>query len=704
MPGNGPRLKLCTLLVLATVACNEDELQPRPPKSYMVLLQPLSFTSQSALPDREVELRVVALRTAGADIEVASDLVPVPEQTVQWQLLGLTADGVALDRSASTTAEDGSTGVVLNTGVLGGRSLQVQATLGRASPVTFTVDVLQPSFALEVLSANPLPAAVDRQERVRVRLVRLFGGGSQRVPVPDRTITAQLVDGPFANGARLLEGDGANASVTTDAAGIASVVFATGSATQSGYRLRFCGNASCPGISPAEVTIDVTLRGGGGARCDDIADCEPGLACIDGSCDPPRAYCAGDRDCAPGYVCDIDVCVIAPEGPECTNDEDCPPGEICGSADRCIPETGCLNDSDCTNGTCDEATGACIPDAQIGPARDVRGRWATGYHFDISDTLPSLVNDGLKPVVDFLSLLFWSQLDFDIPILGDIIEGLLDSLIEQYVPGYVPVVVEALRDLLYVFENIEVRGEMDLVQSPLTPVLGRTVNGTERWTLVVISVPSLCPGGPAEFEANPSCAQVNVAVESVVEVSYSNDNPIVGTVVQPFSGEVIGDRLYLYGRDVEIAARQLVNVVLDVIVSVASGGTFYDIEQLIVDSVPCGDLQLALDDLACNVTGGSVCQLPGVEAGCTVASSLATGALNRELGQVPVGFDLTFDAEARITDSPAGGQSEILGNPQDPAELDASSLYGGTDVLFLGGDLDESSYWWAVRPGARSTR
>ncbi|MEO0814900.1 MAG: hypothetical protein AAFY60_18715, partial [Myxococcota bacterium] len=65
---------------------------------------------------------------------------------------------------------------------------------------------------------------------------------------------------------------------------------------------------------------------------------------------------------------------------------------------------------------------------------------------------------------------------------------------------------------------------------------------------------------------------------------------------------------------------------------------------------------------------------------------------------------VTFDATARISDIPSGGQSELLGNPQEPTELEASDLLGGTDVLFLGGDLDASSYWWAVRPSSRTTR
>ncbi|MEO0815337.1 MAG: hypothetical protein AAFY60_20930, partial [Myxococcota bacterium] len=293
----------------------------------MVVLKPLGFTSQSALPERTVELRVVALRTAGADIETSADLTPVEGERINWQILGLPPDGVALDGTLSVTGSDGVAQVNLNTGSVGGRSIQVQASVGSADPVTFTLDILQPSFELEVLSSNPLLAAIDREETVRVRLVRLFGNGAQRVPVPEETVTAELIDGPFASGARLLDGDGAQATIVTDSAGIASVTFATGTTIQSGYILRFCGNATCPGVAAADVTINVSPRGGGGAGCDDIADCNAGLACINGSCRAPQPFCSNDQDCPPGFSCIGEVCILGPDGPQCSSNADCPPGQ-----------------------------------------------------------------------------------------------------------------------------------------------------------------------------------------------------------------------------------------------------------------------------------------------------------------------------------------------------------------------------------------
>ncbi|MEO1481188.1 MAG: hypothetical protein AAFU77_03720 [Myxococcota bacterium] len=670
MPRPQPRRKLAEVKAIALFAllgaCSSDSLSERPPKAFTLVLQPLGLTSVSALPDRDVELKVVALRTAGVNIETAQDLQPVPDAPVTWSFVGFPPDGGMVENLSAT---DGI-GVASSrtfVGPNGGRAIQVQASTPGAPAVTFTIDVLDPTLRLEVLSANPTLAAVNQEERIRVRLVREVG--NQRSPVTGTTVTASLLDGPFFSGAQILEGDGADAILLTDDNGLASVTFATGNTAQTSYTLRFCGNASCPGVPPADVTVNVTPRGGGGSNCGVLSDCAPPLVCVGGQCTSPQPFCRDNDDCPPGYICSGDQCILP-----------------CGPSNPCPAQFNCVNQR-------------CEPDVPPGPALDVRGRWLTAYHFDISDTLPSFLGDGFKPVVDFLSLVFWSQYTIDIPIVGAVLEGLLDGLVEQYVPSYVPDVVAALRDLIYVFENIEVRGEMELAQSPTTPYLGGIVNGTEVWTSAVITVPSLCAGGPAEFQQNPACAQVNVALESVLMVQYSNNSPTVGTVVEPFSGGVIDDRLYLYGRDVSLASRQLVNVVLDLMVSVASGGGFFNFEQFLFESIPCADLQLAFDDLACDVTGGSVCSLSGVEAACRLGSGLATQALSTELGQIPVAFDMVFDATAQITDRPFGGATDILGNPDNPSDLGASSLLGGTEVNFLGGDLDGSSYWWAVRPG-----
>ncbi|MEM6733306.1 MAG: hypothetical protein AAF658_17230, partial [Myxococcota bacterium] len=275
MPGLSAGQKLCILGLLTAVlgACSADDLQPTPPKSFNVVIKALGFTSQTTLPDQVLELRVVALRTAGQGIEVAEDLTPVENQPIEWQFTGLPPEGASINASESLTDDAGIGRVRLAVGPNPRSSLTVLASSGDSAPITFTVDVLGPRSELEVLSANPLLAAIDREEQIRVRLVRVFG--TQRVPLANATLTATLVDGPFPSGARLLEGDGGDASFVTDDAGIGTVTFATGMATQS-YSIRFCGNATCPGVDAAVLSVNVTPRGGGGTQCTNVADCSPG--------------------------------------------------------------------------------------------------------------------------------------------------------------------------------------------------------------------------------------------------------------------------------------------------------------------------------------------------------------------------------------------------------------------------------------------
>ncbi|MEO1174374.1 MAG: hypothetical protein AAFX94_20325 [Myxococcota bacterium] len=97
MPRPQPRRKLAEVKAIALFAllgaCSSDSLSERPPKAFTLVLQPLGLTSVSALPDRDVELKVVALRTAGVNIETAQDLQPVPDAPVTWSFVGFPPDG-----------------------------------------------------------------------------------------------------------------------------------------------------------------------------------------------------------------------------------------------------------------------------------------------------------------------------------------------------------------------------------------------------------------------------------------------------------------------------------------------------------------------------------------------------------------------------------------------------------------------------------
>jgi len=78
------------------------------------------------------------------------------------------------------------------------------------------------------------------------------------------------------SGARLEPDPGNVVTLTTDGAGLATVRFETGTDAQTGYQVEFCGQASCTGVAPQTVTIDVALRG-------IFAACRSDVDFVDGS-------------------------------------------------------------------------------------------------------------------------------------------------------------------------------------------------------------------------------------------------------------------------------------------------------------------------------------------------------------------------------------------------------------------------------------
>lgn len=693
---------LSLLAALLLAACSEEPAaSPSPSASLALVLQPMGFVSQQARVGQRVALRVVALRTAGADISSEGDLRLAPGESITWRFIGLPPVQAALSASSGETNEQGIAEVEVDVGDAADATLQVQASAASAAPVTFSIAVLPEQRRIELLVPSPLDTEIDSSVRIRVRLVRQLGAGQATAPVPDATLHVQLIGGPRANGARLETDTGGAAELVTDSAGMASFRFATGSTPQSGYTIELCGQASCPFTPSATLTVNVASRAGQGENCRSFADCQDGLVCSAGQCKPADFYCYKPTDCPPGYRCNTlnNLCEPDSSTSGCADDGDCPVGERCGAAALCIDDGGCTSSAQCPSGSsCELTTGACISDDPGAAALDVRGLWFTTYHFDTSDTLPSVVSDGVGPIVDFLALVFWSQIEIDVPILGDIIEGLIDQLVAQYVPPWVQVVVEVLRDFIHIFETLEVQGEMFLAQSPTQPVLGAYVTGEEEWTKALVYVATLCPGGPAQFAEDRSCGQLDVALNPTIDISYSNNDPTVVDVrVDPFTGEVLGQTLRLYGRSAEIATQQLVNVLLDVMIAVASEGDYYDFEQFLVDIVPCADLQQAVDDLACEVTDGDLCAIPGIEALCVAAATAAVQALTDVLGEVALSYELELDAWAKIHDQPAGGRAEVLGSPANPDDDTESALRGDSDYLLFSGELDDDSWWFGTR-------
>jgi hypothetical protein len=676
-----------------------------------LVLKPWGEVGQQAYPGTEVNLRVVAYRSAGTEIEDEGDLVPAVGEAIAWSFLGGTPATATLSQPATATDSHGLSSVTVAVGTAANQSLQIRAIAANADPVVFSIQVGRDDRALELLVSQSIDSVVNRSERLRVRLVRMLPGGVTGPPIAGEPLRVEFVDG-VRSGARLEPDPGDVVTVTTDGAGVASIRFLTGAIAQTGYQIQFCGQAACPGVAPRSVTINVALRGSGGADCQYFTDCEEGYICDLGTCKPAAFYCNDNGDCPAGYTCDSlgtrQCTLVTPGGGacgECFDNDDCSGGDRCGGAGHCVPPDGCLSNTDCphppevsTAWTCDQC-GACIPPGDPGTINDVRGLWYTTYRFDISDTLPGFITGGLGPVVDFLNLVFWSELEINVPIVGDILEAMLDAIIAEYVPPWVRTVVTVLADIIHLFEELEVEGEMSLIQPTLAtvpPRLSTDVTGDEAWTSARVFVRSLCPGGPTD--PTPGCGAVDIILDSDIDVDYSNEDLVVDVDVAPFIGQVMGDTLRLNGRSVDFELAQFINVVLDVVVQIASGGSYSDFETFLVDAVPCADLQQAIDDLFCDITGGDICAVPGVEQACEAAAIAATAALNEILGDVSIALlQLDFDQRALIHAAFLGSPATQLGDPTDPTDNAESAIIGESQFGPFGGDFDDDSWWYGTR-------
>jgi hypothetical protein len=693
------RRTACTAAFLALlVACGRPHartVEP-PAKELHLLLGALGPLATHAYPGDAVALKVVAMRSAGTQIDNAADVAAASGEAVAWRALGTPAADVSLSSLATLTDPSGIAQIVVQVGTRPGL-LQVQAVASGADPIAFSVDVEDDQRELVILGPSALTSIINRQEEVRVRMTRPASQGLSGPPIAGANIPVRLLGGA-QNGAGLDAAGADTTTITTNLSGIAGALFATGSVADFTYQLEFCGQGRCPGTPAQIVTVLVRDHVAAGGECTYFTDCEDGFVCVGGACMVAAAYCNAVSDCPTGYACNDTsrICEIS-EGSICGSTQDCPTDRICGSANRCIPKGGCLSNADCPAGwTCDAGSGACRPPADTA-ALDVRGKWIATYHFDLSKTLDPAINDTLRPAVDFLNLLFANQLKVDAPLVGLILQTVIGALINEFVPPWIPRLTKALGDFIHVFDGMDATGEMTLLQSPTTPRLGTVVSGDEVWKTAQLYVESLCKDGPAAFAANPACGRLDVVLKPTTTLAYSNNSPTVGVKVKSFGGEVMADTLMLRGRSVEIEARQLINVALDVMASVASGGEYWDFREFLGAAIPCGDLQGAVDDLACNISGGNVCELNGFEAICEVAAQIAALALDTTIQSVPVSLKIDFQARALIhDDAPHDGRADMLGAPQNPSSKTESSLAGGTQAaVVFGGDLDERSWWYA---------
>jgi hypothetical protein len=134
------------------------------------------------------------------------------------------------------------------------------------------------------------------------------------------------------------------------------------------------------------------------ARCEQVAECQPGLTCAglepgcSGTCQPRTADgggCGSDTDCLEGSTCTAGLC----DAPACVIDDDCTPGNVCTDGGVCgaapptegyacksfFGQTNCAGDLVCIetpdSGTCQQGVAlgeACLGDFCPYPSRCYR--------------------------------------------------------------------------------------------------------------------------------------------------------------------------------------------------------------------------------------------------------------------------------------------------------------------------------------------
>ena len=610
------------LLALAQLQCARpyDYASAGNPNVQLVL-HPAGFVSQQAYPNNEVVLKIMALNSAGANIQNSNDLLPASSTPVVWSFVGTPPIGATLGTPTTQTDAQGVSQIAVNVGTMQNITLQVQATSGSATPVVFTVQVQANLQQLSAVGSSPARVSAGRLSQVGVRLTRPASGGAVGAGLGGVTLTAMLAN--MGNSDATLA-NAANGVVTlvTDATGLASVTLNSGTVLSADYSIAFCVSG-CDGIAPLLIPVLVNPPGNG-VTCVDFTDCSNGNYCNAGVCVAMVGNCDVSADCQTGYACDSNsrTCMLQP-GPACRADTDCAAGFVCSNG-HCVPTTGCQTDANCTGGwLCNRASGACVQPPNV-PALDVSGTWYTTYYFDIQNALPGFFTGGMKPVVDFLNMSFSNQLTINIPILGPILQAVIKDLVAQYIPPSVNNATAALTDMLHAFDSMQINGTMQLTQSPNTPVLGNQLSGQETWTDAHFTLVSLCKGGLAQYKQTPSCGDVDIILSPNLVMAGSSANATATVHVSNFYGAVNGNTVTLQNRQSEVALQQTVNIMLNVIANAISNGQYNNFASYISTVIPCDQLQTQINTTACTDTGGKVCTIPGVQ---TLCPNLCEGGL-----------------------------------------------------------------------------
>ena len=136
----------------------------------------------------------------------------------------------------------------------------------------------------------------------------------------------------------------------------------------------------------------------------------------------------------------------------------------------------------------------------------------------------------------------------------------------------------------------------------------------------------------------------------------------------------------------------LVRYVVNLVVSISTNGRFNNVPDALGAAIDCRGIQRAADQTACDLSGGRVCVVPGVEQTCQQAVQQAGLMIDQQLAQLGVAWTaMDFDQYSRVYDDDNNLIADELGRWPAPAgQLD------GNFRLILNRPLE--GLWNATRP------
>ncbi len=638
---------LLPFVLIAASACHESAPKVAADAGHVTpastrLLSRVGNGTLTAHADDTITLTTLLVSSDGTG---QSTPTPVPGVDVQFKITPpIPGNGsVSLKESTITSDSNGLSQNTVNIGNIQSGEVNIQAVAPDAkSTAVWTIEITPIVKHIRIIANPPLITLTDPASATVASVNSAFGNevnllvqvtednGMAQAPVPNETVTFSFVTA--ITGAQFATDP--SGVVTTDAQGTGSILLDVGSAVGA-YKLL----ATIPGNIYAQFDVTVSAHP---PSCQLSSQCGAGCVCVGGECQcgttgTTSATCGNsDQMCPVGYECDPSSNACTPITPPSCDQSMCPMGFSCdASTGECAP-----NDPQCgTNMPCPSGaecrSGICYPDN--GSTVNVTGHWFTEHQFDVSNALPTWVND-LHDALRLIDEVLLGQ----IPGLPSIVDALIRGLVQQFIPPWVTTIVYLFDNILSIFSQLTAKGEMDL-----TAVGGPAVlYGTENWDSFDFCLLAQCGQGigSPNLSACPPCGIVDVYTADLAQANFS-------TTVNPFSATMNGDQLLVDRRTVNLQLAGIIEYVINQVIAATTGypslqgppgdpqdGALYNL-------IDCASIAQLV------ISSGIPIDITGL---CQALVAVAADAIAQELSMITVSTNvLSFTGQATALCTPA---------------------------------------------------